>query len=123
MKTQTVRKLKTPAQIIAAARDGEPTSLFNWFDALATAEANPGDIQLAGALARCSGNWVTCACGYACRALPRRVESNAPADNNLRILGHYFHEQVKQEEWTTARGLLAKIEERASTLLAAQAKL
>lgn len=103
---------------------------FNWFKFLAlpveeiTEEAITAAYEL-------SQDWVTCACGQVCRALPRR-NGDEPKDEMLYQLGMSFtdilgaayneivygnNKEAKEAELQEAMTILHEIEQRTTELL------
>jgi len=64
-----------------------------------------------------SSNWVTCACGQLCDALPRDNDTRAPEDDILSNLGVDFDQEIQSGDWDEARDVLFKIEARTTELL------
>lgn len=63
--------------------------------------------------------WVTCAVGNQCAAIPRRENgSNAPADEELFRLGVEFSGNIELRDWRTAQIILRRIETRSAEILA-----
>jgi len=69
-----------------------------------------------------AGEWVTCACGGQCAALPRTA-GGAPEDEHLYELGCLFSTQIIAKLYSDARETLGDIEQRATLLLITQAAL
>jgi len=122
---------------------------FNWFQALQTQEVrraylhqkthtqkirwSPGYYNLeeryqlsAQVLSELSGDWVTCACGNLCDAIPRRDDNagwgrsglkGEPVDFRLAHMGLQFSYQVRTEQYALAISTLREIEERAVEIL------
>ena len=100
---------------------------FDW-NAFLSLDEFPND-ELADAVTL-SGQWVTCACGNLCDALPRR-DDGEPLDADLADLGWEFHSTIISMDahhsednlegtlkWRdTARSILALIEARSVVLL------
>jgi hypothetical protein len=63
-----------------------------------------------------AGCWTTCACGQLCTVLPRS-ENNVPLDREANILGNDFYDAIEHKEWSEAKKVLDKIEERTIFLL------
>lgn len=63
-----------------------------------------------------SNDWVTCACGNQCAALPRN-ENGRPLDGELYTLGLDFADDIYEGHWSHARSVLSAIESRSSFLL------
>lgn len=63
-----------------------PPSPFNWFNFLQQDTYTVDELKCATDLAN---QWVTCACGELCSALPRQL-SGAPVDDDLNELGSEF---------------------------------
>jgi hypothetical protein len=64
-----------------------------------------------------AGQWVTCACGNQCAALPRDPWG-VPIDYELKRLGCDFADFIALKQPKAARRLLEKIEARTTELLA-----
>ena len=64
-----------------------------------------------------SSDWVTCACGQVCSALPKGKHANAPLDNELGDLGVDFCSEIDNKDWGNAKETLNKIEARTIFLL------
>jgi hypothetical protein len=62
-------------------------------------------------------DWVTCACGALCDAIPREPKSNGPEDQLLNMLGIRFALQIDAEEYDLALKTLDEIEARSTKLL------
>ena len=67
-------------------------------------------------LCRMAGNWVTCACGQLCIALPRD-HAGRPKDHRLASLGTTFFGYVEEKKWCRALDTLLAIEDRTTELL------
>lgn len=89
---------------------------FDWEMALTKAIKSKPSFDRAKALALLSAEWVTCACGNQCAAIPR--ESNGrPKDDALRDLGCLFHHNIVGRKWRRALQALKLIEARSAILL------
>lgn len=100
---------------------------FDWNAFLAKDQFTEAEMIKALDLA---GEWVTCACGNLCAALPRDADGE-PLDCELAELGYEFNEAICSMEalhsWINtkemikwkdkARGILAAIEDRSAILL------
>ncbi len=70
---------------------------FNWTRFLMRKRYTVSELEEARSL---SGEWVTCACGVQCAALPRAVSNsdrftrNEPLDHELSRLGMAFHDRI-----------------------------
>ena len=64
-------------------------------------------------------DWVTCACGEQDPRIPRWPGYEVPKDPYLKRFGELFYEAVQRGTPDEARGILAKIERRATEVLAA----
>jgi len=88
--------------------------VFNWNALLDCApELNIYEID---AIRRLANSWVTCACGQACKALPRR-ENGSPLDPQLHGLGKFFSDYIELFEYEKAKEILQRIETRTCELL------
>jgi hypothetical protein len=72
-------------------------------------------------LGKAAGEWVTCACGNLCDAIPRN-EQGAPDDFYLQRYGIQFSYAIDNQDWPKARVLLMQIETRSQFLLHEQAQ-
>ncbi len=63
-----------------------------------------------------SADWVTCACGSICKALPR-MSNGVPADAQLTRQGSYFHKYIGGLEVNKAKETLKTIENRSAYLI------
>jgi hypothetical protein len=92
---------------------GEPP--FNWNLFLKNArKGRVTEAQKEDAIRR-SSNWITCACGNQCDAIPRVLDK--PIDGVLARLGQFFYGHVAAERWDAATETLVKIEKRSSEIL------
>jgi len=91
---------------------------FDWNAFLTAPTRTAADWRKASRLAE---NWVTCACGNQCSALPRRA-TNEPEDYKLKHYGTEFTDAILAREVEVARFYLDAIETRSSELLIAQAQ-
>lgn len=82
---------------------------FNWRKAL-KAHKYPSLLRLK------AGDWVTCACGNQCDAIPRD-STGKPIDRTLMELGYRFYQEVGWEHWALALFTLDLIEERSKRIL------
>jgi hypothetical protein len=64
-----------------------------------------------------SQEWVTCACGNQCDALPRNRHGE-PLDPELFWAGNEFNSAIHERDMAEAQRILAKIEKRTGHLLA-----
>jgi len=78
----------------------------NWWELLDRLEAGEDYWDLAVDL---SGNWVTCAVGNQCAALPRH-DYGEPKDPRLAELGERFYQDVTKRRLLSARATLEAIE-------------
>lgn len=89
---------------------------INWRDELTKAiRVEPSDYKHFD-LDRAAANWVTCACGNICAAIPRN-DHGEPMDDELRGLGASFYNRVKHRQWQRASEVLDAIEERSIEVL------
>ena len=119
---------------------------FDWWKALEglkDGEPAPNQKELEAR----SRNWVTCACGNMCDAIPRykvvkileedvwsydwgfpenklqdrllHLQGGAPIDDELEAQGHEFYHYIREYLWEAARLALQKIEDRSIELLTA----
>jgi len=72
-------------------------------------------------LGKAAGEWVTCACGNLCDAIPR-INRGAPEDFYLQRYGIQFSYAIDNQDWPKARVLLMQIETRSQFLLHEQAQ-
>jgi hypothetical protein len=86
---------------------------FDWYAFLSRTDLDEGDWQQAASL---SAQWITCACGNLCAALPR-TKSGTPLDEDLAHYGNYFHLAIESCDSGTALQILDKIEARSAYLL------
>lgn len=63
-----------------------------------------------------SRDWVTCACGNQCAAIPRDLDGE-PKDKELAKAGARFHSLICSQSWEEARNTLRAIERRSKQLL------
>lgn len=63
-----------------------------------------------------ASEWVTCACGNQCAALPRDADGS-PQDSILYDLGINFSDQVANDNLVKAKKTLERIEKRSTKLL------
>lgn len=85
---------------------------FDWHHAL----SHPEEYELAD-LDDWAHDWVTCACGNQCAAIPR-YSDGGPKDMELHDLGVSFYHCVADQDWDRAHETLSRIEARSAQLLA-----
>jgi hypothetical protein len=77
---------------------------FNWFLFLAQ-PAEDISLQALNKAELLASNWVTCACGQLCQALPRGTPNNPsePKDPELSKLGYRFHDEIEAARYCKKR--------------------
>lgn len=96
--------------------EAQGKDLFNWNEVVNHALTHgDGELDLPE-LEKRSGNWVTCAVGNLCDALPRD-HNGAPEDEYLFNWGNSFAHAISNRQWMLAKVLLSSIEERSTALL------
>ncbi|QMV49820.1 MAG: hypothetical protein [Cryophage ML09] len=89
---------------------------FNWYMELdKTIKAEPNHDKYED-LSKRANEWVTCACGQLCKALPRDMQGK-PEDLKLFSMGLDFSHSIFAKHWYQALETLNKIESRTSQLL------
>lgn len=63
-------------------------------------------------------DWVTCACGNQCDAIPRDRTLGYPIDHKLRDYGSCFTSAIRERDRQRAIYLLVQIEKRSAEILA-----
>lgn len=63
-----------------------------------------------------ASSWITCACGNACKNLPRNPDGS-PHDPILRMLGTHFAAAISGCHWDFAKDMLINIEAQSKHLL------
>jgi hypothetical protein len=89
---------------------------MNWLKRLEYADKNKLTQDECNWLYDRAADWPTCACGVACKSLPRNL-GGAPMDFYLRQWGHRFFSEVRQRDYKAARKTFLKIERRSAMLL------
>lgn len=82
---------------------------FDWNKALEDAIAMPPSYDQWMEMVSLAKEWVTCACGNLCAALPREF-NGAPEDYTLDHLGRQFSTSVTNRQWPAAKQILEEIE-------------
>ena len=89
---------------------------FNWYTELDKAiKQEPSEATYLD-LKRRAYEWVTCACGQLCKALPRNC-SGEPYDLKLTLSGIYFTKCIISKKWHKSLKVLNQIEARTAELL------
>jgi hypothetical protein len=117
MSTQVISL--TDAALLPTYAEVQGARPFDWYAFLAKPTHHQDEWHLATNLA---GEWVTCACGNQCSAIPREL-CGAPQDEQLYELGCAFARQILAEDVAAARLTLDFIERRSALLLTVQAAL
>jgi hypothetical protein len=107
-------KPENPPVTYAETKGEKP---FDWNAFLDAAEAGEITNIEHREAERLAGDWVTCACGNQCAAIPRRA-GGSPEDHELWDLGGSFALQIERQKYDRARGVLKAIEARSAALLA-----
>lgn len=89
---------------------------FNWYTELENAIKEEPTEQKYAELKAMSRNWVTCACGQLCKALPRRA-CGGPQDQALFNYGTLFVIRILDREFGLALDTLNLIEKQTIYLL------
>jgi hypothetical protein len=105
---------------------------FNWF-LFFEQSAKEISLEVLTEAEKLASNWVSCACGQLCKALPRGVydNPNEPKDPELSELGYNFHGEIEDARYfekandpeaveyhlAKAKEILIKIEQRTTELL------
>lgn len=107
------------AALLPTYTEVQGAQLFDWHAFLAKPTHHDDEWHLATNLA---GEWVTCACGNQCSAIPREL-CGAPQDEQLYELGCAFARQIMGKDVPAARLTLDFIERRSALVLTVQAAL
>lgn len=86
---------------------------FDWNKLLEETDTNSFEWNIAMVL---SDDWVTCACGNQCKAIPRN-RSGMPVDDELAELGLDFNHHIKTYNREAAKDTLRRIEARSAYLI------
>lgn len=89
---------------------------FNWYTELDKAINEEPTEEKYLYLFKRSGDWVTCACGELCKALPKD-RNGQPEDLQLYKMGVDFTNCILAKHWHQALGTLNQIEARTAKLL------
>lgn len=89
---------------------------FDWYKALRKATKGQLDHFEINDLKKLASNWITCACGNLCAAIPRNIQGE-PIDDDLQILGSAFYNKVNAELWDDAIEVLHEIEARSIQIM------
>lgn len=111
--------MKNKGKTYAEKRGVQP---FNWNWFLLKARMGLYPFGAPEAVKIRAQDWVTCACGNQCAAIPRHDEEcllGVPCDHDLKMHGIDFFQAVSAREWKTAMKVLKAIEKRSAELLAA----
>lgn len=117
MSTQTISL--SDAALLPTYTEVQGVPPFDWHAFLAQPNHHDDEWHLATNLA---GEWVSCACGNQCSAIPREL-CGAPQDEQLYELGCAFARQIMGKDMPAARLTLDFIERRSALVLAVQAAL